>query len=169
MPSARKNGMRKPLVIESEPSPRRTWWHEMSRYHWWVLVVATLGWLFDNMDQRLFVMARTPALRELMPGASDAQIAQYAGYATAIFIVGWATGGLIFGLFGDRWGRTRTMMITILIYALFTGLSALSQQWWDFALYRVLSGIGIGGEFAAGAALVAEVMPSRVRPYALGS
>jgi MFS family permease len=140
------------------------WYSELNRYHWWVLMVATLGWLFDSMDQRLFVLARTPALRELLPGATDAQVAGYAATATSIFIVGWATGGLVFGLFGDRWGRTRTMTITILIYSLFTGLSAVSRSWGDFAAYRFLCGLGIGGEYAAGVALVAEVMPTRARP-----
>jgi MFS family permease len=140
----------------------------MTGYHWGVLVVATLGWLFDSMDQRLFVLARTPALRELLPHATEAQVADYAGYATTIFILGWATGGLVFGLFGDRWGRTRTMMLTILLYSLFTGLSALAVSWQDFALYRFLCGMGIGGEYAAGVALIAEVMPDRARPYCLG-
>jgi len=149
-------------------SAPRTWWREMTGYHWWVLLVATLGWLFDSMDQRLFVLARTPALRALLPQASEAQVASYAGYATTIFILGWATGGLVFGLFGDRWGRTRTMMLTILLYSLFTGLSALAVGWQDFALYRFLCGMGIGGEYAAGVALVAEVMPDRARPYCLG-
>jgi MFS family permease len=158
-----------PLSAASTPSETRPWWRELNGYHWWVLAVATLGWLFDGMDQRLFILARTPALRDLVPAASAGQLADYAGYATAIFIVGWATGGLVFGVFGDRWGRTRTMMLTILIYSLFTGLSALAQTWWDFALYRFLCGLGIGGEYAAGVALIAEVMPSRARPYALGS
>lgn len=144
------------------------WWREMTPYHWWVLAVATLGWLFDSMDQRLFVLARTPALRELLPGTSDAELGNHAGYATCIFILGWATGGLVFGLLGDRWGRTRTMMLTILIYSLFTGLSALAQNWWDFTLYRFLCGTGIGGEYAAGVALVAETVPSQARPYCLG-
>jgi len=107
--------------------PDGPWWKEMTGYHWWVLAVATLGWLFDSMDQRLFVLARTPALRELLTNSTDAEIGSYAGYATAIFILGWATGGLIFGFMGDRLGRTRTMMITILVYSMFTGLSALSQ------------------------------------------
>ena len=150
----------------SAPPPH--WWLEMSRYHWWVLLVATLGWLFDSLDQRLFILVRTPALRDLIPGLADAELAQYAGYATAIFIFGWATGGLIFGLMGDRWGRTRTMMITILLYSVFTGLSAFSTSWWDFAAYRFLCGMGIGGEYAAGVALVAEVVPNRARPYCLG-
>jgi MFS family permease len=144
------------------------WWRELTAYHWWVLIVASLGWLFDTMDQRIFVLVRTPALQELLRGESLAVINQYAGYATTIFILGWATGGLIFGLFGDRWGRTRTMMITILFYSLFTGLSAFSRAWWDFAFYRFLTGMGVGGEFAAGVALVAEVMPVRARPYCLG-
>jgi MFS family permease len=140
----------------------------MNRYHWWVLAVATLGWFFDSMDQRLFVLARTPALRQLLPEVSEAELGNYAGYATAIFILGWATGGLVFGLFGDRWGRARTMMVTILIYSLFTGLSALAQTWWDFAVFRFLCGMGIGGEYAAGVALVAETVPARARPYCLG-
>jgi MFS family permease len=148
--------------------PNIPWWRELTRYHWWVLIVAALGWLFDTMDQRIFVLARTPALTDLMPGMSDDARSQYAAYATSIFILGWATGGLVFGLFGDRWGRTRTMMITILVYSLFTGLSALSRTWLEFALYRFLAGTGVGGEFAAGVALVAEVMPSRARPYCLG-
>jgi MFS family permease len=140
----------------------------MTGSHWWVLLVATLGWLFDSMDQRLFVLARTPALREMLAGAGDAEVAEYAGYTTAIFILGWASGGLVFGLLGDRWGRVRTMMATILLYSLFTGLSALAVRWWDFALYRFLCGMGIGGEYAAGVALVAETMPERARPYCLG-
>jgi MFS family permease len=144
------------------------WWQEMTGHHWWVLLVATLGWLFDSMDQRLFVLARTPALRQLLPQATEAEVTSYAGYATTIFILGWATGGLVFGLFGDRWGRTRIMMLTILLYSLFTGLSALATGWLDFALYRFLCGMGIGGEYAAGVALIAEVMPDRARPYCLG-
>jgi MFS family permease len=153
---------------ENTREVERPWWQELTRYHWWVLIVAALGWLFDTMDQRIFVLARTPALKDLLPGTPDAVVGQYAGYATAIFILGWATGGLVFGLFGDRWGRTRTMMITILVYSVFTGLSALSRSWLDFAFYRFLTGMGVGGEFAAGVALVAEVMPSRARPYCLG-
>jgi MFS family permease len=154
-----------PAASSDAPKP---WWAELTRYHLWVLIVAALGWLFDTMDQRIFVLARGPALKELLPTELSSAQDVYASYATAIFIVGWATGGLVFGMFGDRWGRTRTMMITILVYSVFTGLSALSQTWWDFALYRFLAGMGVGGEFAAGAALVAEVMPTRARPYALG-
>jgi MFS family permease len=108
-------------------------------------------------------------MAELLPGTpTQSTIDQYGGYATSIFLMGWAIGGLIFGVMGDRIGRAKTMMVTILMYSLFTGLSALSKGFWDFALYRFLTGMGVGGEFAVGVALVAEVMPHRARPYCLG-
>ncbi len=71
-------------------------------------------------------------------------------------------------MLGDRIGRAKTMMMTILLYSLFTGLSALSVGVYDFALYRFLTGLGVGGEFAVGVALVAEVMPAKARPFTLG-
>jgi MFS family permease len=145
------------------------WYRGLTRYHWFVLAVAALGWLFDTMDQQLFNLARRPALEELLRGTSSGtQVDRYASYATAIFIVGWATGGLIFGIMGDRIGRAKTMLLTILIYSAFTGLSAFSRGWLDFALYRFLTGLGVGGEFAVGVALVAEVMPDYARSHALG-
>ncbi len=147
------------LPADSDLSTNQPWWSDLNGYHWFVLAMAALGWLFDTMDQQLFVLVRTPALRELL--GPNANLTLYGSWATAIFIAGWATGGLIFGLFGDRFGRARTMMLTILVYSVFTGLSALSRQWWDFAVYRFLTGMGVGGEFAAGVSLVAEVMPSR--------
>jgi len=156
----------KPL---DDPNDRRPWYKLLNRYHWFVLVVAALGWLFDTMDQQLFNLARTPAITELLgSGAAKTKIDAYGAYATSIFIVGWATGGLFFGILGDRIGRARVMLLTILLYSLFTGLSALSVGVWDFALYRFLTGLGVGGEFAVGVALVAEVMPDRARTHALG-
>jgi MFS family permease len=153
----------------------RSWWRELNSYHWFVLTVAALGWLFDTMDQQLFALARVDAMRDLLgdvipsPGTElrDA-IAKHSGYATSIFLLGWATGGIIFGILGDRFGRAKTMMLTILLYSLCTGLSAFSTGFADFAFYRFLTGLGVGGEFAVGVALVAEVMPTSARPYALG-
>lgn len=148
------------------------WWKLLNRYHWFVFTVAALGWIFDCLDQQLFNLARVPAMRELLSvdGApADKQtIIAYGGYATSIFLIGWATGGLFFGVLGDRVGRAKTMMLTVLLYSIFTGLSALSTGFWDFAFYRFLTGLGVGGEFAVGVALVAEVMPNRARPYTLG-
>jgi len=146
------------------------WYTGLTRYHWFVLIVCSLGWLFDTMDQQLFLLGRTPALTALLAeGTPPAEINRYGGYATAIFMLGWATGGLIFGVLGDRWGRAKTMLLAIIVYSAFTGLSALSTTWWDFSIYRFLTGMGVGGEFAAGVALVAEVMPDRARPYALAT
>src|SRR5258707_413268 len=145
------------------------WYRELTRYHWFVLVVAALGWLFDTMDQQLFNLARKPAVTHLIHASpGDLDIDKYAGYATTIFMVGWALGGLAFGILGDRIGRAKTMLLTILLYSLFTGLSALSTGFYDFAFYRFLTGLGVGGEFAVGVSLVAEVMPDRARPFALG-
>ncbi len=147
---------------------RAPWYHELTRYHWFVLFVCALGWLFDCLDQQLFVLARQPAMRSLLHTSDPELIQRYGGYATSTFLLGWATGGLFFGVLGDRIGRAKTMLITILMYSLFTGLSALSVSVWDFAAYRFLTGLGVGGEFAVGVALVAEVMPDHARPYALG-
>ncbi|MDA0835941.1 MAG: MFS transporter [Planctomycetota bacterium] len=148
------------------------WYKELTRYHWYVLIVAALGWLFDTMDQQLFVLARVPALTELMTvdGVKPdiTMVSEKSGLVTAIFLIGWASGGLAFGALGDRIGRAKTMVLTILAYSLFTGLSALSVGFWDFAFYRFLTGLGVGGEFAVGVSLVAEVMPDRARPFALG-
>lgn len=148
------------------------WYKELNRYHWFVLGVSALGWLFDCLDQQLFILARPAAMKELLPQLEDpvamkASIQVYGNIATAIFLAGWASGGLFFGILGDRWGRAKTMIVTILLYSLFTGLSAISVGFWDFAFYRFLTGLGVGGEFAVGVALVAEVMPARARPYTL--
>jgi len=149
------------------------WYKELTRYHWFVLLVAALGWLFDTMDQQLFTLARRPAMLELLhvhagDPNSAALVNTYAGYSTSIFMIGWAVGGVLFGILGDRIGRVKTMLISILGYSAFTGLSVLSTGVWDFSAYRFLTGLGVGGEFAVGVALVAEVMPNRARPYALG-
>jgi MFS family permease len=149
------------------------WWKELTRYQWFVFIVASLGWLFDTMDQQLFILARQPAITQLIGAtqgdpSSAGKVAEATGIATTIFIVGWAIGGLIFGVLGDRIGRVKTMMITILLYSAFTGLSAFSTGVRDFAFYRFLTGLGVGGEFAVGVSLVAEVMSDRARPFALG-
>ncbi len=143
------------------------WWHGLNRYHWFVFIVASLGWLFDCLDQQLFTLSRMPAMKALLPEGRDPIL--WGGYATSIFLAGWATGGLVFGALGDRIGRAKTMMLTILIYSLCTGLSALSTSFWDFAFYRFITGLGVGGEFAVGVALLAEVMPARSRSGALGA
>src|SRR4029079_18806064 len=130
-------------------------------YHWLLLVLFSCGWLFDCMDQRLFILARESALRELLAG--DPQTAQsiktLSGYATTSMILGWATGGIIFGMMSDRLGRVKTMMVTLVIYSGFTGLSGLAQSWVDFTIYRFLVGLGVGGMFRAETPAVAATRP----------
>ena len=103
-----------------------TAWHkELDRYQWRVFIAATMAWLFSTMVQRLFVLARGPALRALLPAeVTAADVTWYSGVATAIFMIGWAAGGLFFGVLADRWGRARTMLLTIALYSVFTGFSA---------------------------------------------
>ncbi len=158
----------------ADPNDKRPWWRLLNKYHWFVLIVAALGWLFDCLDQQLFILARPAAMADLVtgsPGEDPAVVErsrkQAGDIATSIFIAGWACGGLVFGMLGDRIGRAKTMMLTILIYSAFTGLSSFSTSPWDFAIYRFLTGLGVGGEFAVGVTLVAEVMPNLARPYAL--
>jgi MFS family permease len=144
-----------------------------TRYQWFVLFVAWLGWVFDAMDATIYALVLHPALHELLGGPGGGAVSQeaigwYGGIIFSVFLVGWAIGGVVFGVVADRWGRTRTLVITILIYALFTGAAALSNTWWQLASFRFLTALGIGGEWAAGAALVAEVWPEEKRAKAAG-
>jgi MFS family permease len=143
----------------------------VTRYHWLVVIIASCGWLFDCMDQRIFILARESALRELLAGDPQAvtSIKTHAGYATTSMILGWATGGIIFGMMSDRLGRVKTMVLTLLIYSGFTGLSGFATSWVDFTIYRFLVGLGVGGMFGAATTLVAESVPGQFRAVALGS
>src|SRR4026207_1126105 len=93
---------------ESEASPAasiqpaRPWWKTLNRYHWFVFAMASLAWLFDCLDQQLFIIARNPGISHFLKGAAPELLKQWGGFATAIFVAGWATGGLIFGAVGDR-------------------------------------------------------------------
>lgn len=151
----------------SLPSSSDPWWKQLNSYHWFVFIVASLAWLFDCLDQQLFLLARGSAMKALLPQGWDAKL--YGGYATSIFVAGWATGGLIFGSVGDRIGRAKTLTLTVLIYSLCTGLSAFSKGWIDFAVYRFLTGLGVGGVFGLAVALVADTLPDNARAGALGS
>jgi MFS family permease len=139
----------------------------LTRQHYVVLVSAFLGWMFDSMDLNLFTLVLFPSVRELL-GVSDARvIAQTGSLIMAIKLLCWGIGGVLFGVVADRIGRSRTMVITILIYAGFTGLSGLAQTWWQLAILQAIAGFGIGGEWAAGAALIAESWPEERRARAM--
>jgi MFS family permease len=150
-------------------------------YHWLVVVIASCGWLFDCMDQRIFTLAREPALRDVVTAEAAARdipqlsqddrektVKSWGGWATGIMMIGWATGGIIFGIMSDRWGRVRTMVVTLLVYSGFTGLSGIARTPYEFVAFRFLVGLGVGGMFGAATTLVAESVPGRVRAVALG-
>jgi len=155
-----------PADTTSADASNRPWWCELTRYHWFVFSMAALAWMFDCLDQQLFILARSAAMKSLLAPGLDAN--KYGSIATAIFVAGWATGGLIFGSVGDRIGRAKTLTLTVLMYSVFTGLSALSQGWVDFAIYRFITGLGVGGVFGLAVALIADSLPDRSRAGALG-
>ncbi len=158
--------MSQPVVVSQNQVP---WYRLLNGYHWFVFTVCTLGWLFDCLDQQLFNASRKPAMIELLrTDPSDPQVDAWATYSTSLLLAGWATGGILFGILGDRIGRARTMIMTILCYSLFTGLTAFAVSVYDFILYRFLCGLGVGGQFGLGVSLVAEALPDKARPPALG-
>ena len=151
----------------------RSWREGVTRYQWLVLFVAWLGWVFDSMDATIYALVMHPALHDLLRTPGDGPVSTdvigwYGGIIFSIFLIGWAVGGVLFGVVADNFGRTKTLVFTILIYAVFTGMAALSRTWWELALFRFLTALGIGGEWAAGAALVAEVWPEERRAQAAG-
>ncbi|MBX3121609.1 MAG: MFS transporter [Nitrospira sp.] len=150
------------------------WMHGVTTYQWLVLFVAWLGWVFDAMDATIYAIVLHPALHELLQAGATGgevtseQIGWYGGIVFSVFLIGWALGGIGFGMAADYFGRTKTLIATILIYAVFTGLAALAQEWWHLAIYRFLTALGVGGEWAAGAAIVAETWPEEKRSRAAG-
>ncbi len=139
----------------------------LSATQWRSGTAAWLGWLFDGLDMHLFTLVAIPFVAELMGGlaTSDTAVKSNAAWIQASFLVGWALGGACFGLIGDRLGRSRTLVLTILTYAIFTGLGYFAQTWLQLAGFRFLAALGIGGEWAVGAALLAETWPRAWRPW----
>ncbi len=144
---------------------------ELTPMQWKSGLAAWLGWLFDGLDGYLYILVATPFVAQLL-GITDLKskanlesVNHHAAYIQAAFLVGWALGGAVFGWIGDRFGRTRTISLTILTYAAFTGLSAFAVNWEMLLVFRFLAALGIGGEWAAGSSLIAETWPRRWRPW----
>lgn len=140
----------------------------LTRYQWTVLFAAWLGWGFDIFDSLLFNYVAPnaiPTLLDLEIGSAAARTATlyWTGLLTAIFLVGWAAGGVLFGPISDRYGRKRVLLLTMVLYALGTALCAFVTSIEQLILCRVIASLGIGGEWAAGCALVAEVVPEDQR------
>ena len=142
----------------------KAWYAEISRYQWLVLIIASLGWVFDVFEGQVFVASMQEAMPSLLPTDTDqGTISFYNNIALASFLAGGALGGVLFGVVSDRIGRTRAMMLTILVYSLFTCLTAAAQTWWHMAVLRFFVALGVGGEWAVASAMVAEEIPARAR------
>lgn len=131
--------------------------------NWHALAATSLGIMFDALDASIYVIAMHPALAELLQTKNDAQIGFYGSLILATFMIGWAIGGVAFGAFADRFGRTKAMIWSILLYACCTGLCALSHSWQELAVYRFFVGFGIGGEISIGVVVLAESWKGRGR------
>ncbi len=141
----------------------------LHRNQWMVLVAAFLGWMFDGLEQGVFPLVARPALQDLLGVQADKDLGLWMGGITALFLVGAACGGLVFGWLGDRVGRVRAMIVSVLAYSLFTGCSYFAQAPWQLGLFRFLAALGMGGEWSLGVALVMECWPEKHRPILAGA
>ena len=135
---------------------------------WLVLAAAFLGWMFDGVEMGLFPLIARPALQDLMGVTGDARVGQWNGYLIAAFMLGAASGGLVFGWLGDKIGRVRGMALSILVYSIFTGLCYFVTAPWQLFILRFIAALGMGGQWALAVALVMECWPDRFRPILAG-
>ncbi len=148
------------------------WRTEISRAQWLVLAGTTLGWGLDGFAGSLYILVLGPAMGELLPNSGvapgPASIGYYGGLTVALFLIGWATGGILFGVLADYFGRTRVLSVGILTYAVFSALAAFADTWWQLGILRFIAGLGSGVEAPVGAALIAETWRNRFRARAGG-
>ena len=140
---------------------------ELSAAQWRSGLAAWLGWTFDGLDMHLYTLVALPFVAELLGGlkTTDERVGRYSSIIQGAFMLGWALGGGFFGRIGDRLGRSRALSLTVLTYALFTGLSFFARTWWHLLIFRFLAALGIGGEWAVGASLLSETWPRQWRPW----
>ena len=157
-------------MSQSDPAAQPARAETLSPQQWRSGIAAWLGWLFDGLDMHLYTLVAAAFVAQLVmvdnPG--DPLVKQYSSWIQAAFLIGWALGGGFFGRLGDKLGRSKALSLTILTYALFTGLSFFCQTWWQLMICRFLAALGIGGEWAVGASLLSETWPKRWRPWIAG-
>jgi MFS family permease len=164
------------MTLTVEPPPPQRWYQGVTRYQWLVLIVASLGWVFDAFEGQLYNITRGDMLPDLLrhadPGISGAALNSavqvWGERFLGIFLIGGTLGGWIFSSLADKWGRKPVMALTILFYSVFSGMTAFATELWHVGTLRFLVAMGVGGEWAVGAALVAEVFPKHARERAGG-
>ncbi|MCA1685818.1 MAG: MFS transporter [Planctomycetia bacterium] len=155
--------------MQRSPSPPTPWYAGVRREQWLVLAIASAGWVFDAFEGQVFNITRGQMLAELLgTGGGPRDVRRWGDLFLAVFLVGGTVGGVLFGTLADRLGRKPTMAATILFYSVFSGLTYFATELWHVAVLRFLVALGVGGEWAVAAALVAEVFPTRSRAHASG-
>ena len=140
----------------------------IGRAAWLALAAAFLGWMFDGFEMGLFPLVARPALTDLLGPARKESVGLWINVMSAVFLVGAATGGVVFGWLGDRIGRVRAMTLSVLTYAIFMGLCGLSRSVSEVVVFRFTASLGMGGEWSLGVALVMEIWPNRSRGWIAG-
>lgn len=143
------------------------WYREVTSYQWLVLAIASAGWIFDVYEGQIFNITRNQMLTDIL-GSESANVSKYGDMFLGIFLFGGTVGGLAAGTLADRYGRKPIMVATILFYSIFSGLTYFATDLWQVALLRFLVAMGVGGEWAVAASLVAEVFPAKARAQASG-
>lgn len=155
--------------MDTPTADSRPWYAGVTGYQWLVLIIASAGWVFDTFEGQIFNITRDQMLEDVLgTAASPESIKRWKDLLLAPFLVGGALGGVVFGMLGDRIGRKPTMALTILFYSVFSGLTYFATELWQIGTLRFLVALGVGGEWAVAAAIVAEVFPARARAHASG-
>jgi MFS family permease len=156
-------GASEPVIARAEAKSLR----DLSPAQWKSGIAAWLGWLFDGLDMHLYGLVAAPFVAHLIntTDLKSRDVTDKTSWIQASFLVGWALGGGFFGRVGDLIGRSRALSLTILVYAAFTGLSFFAQTWWQLLIFRFISALGIGGEWAVGSALLSETWPRKWGPW----
>ena len=145
------------------------WYRGVTRYQWLVVLIASAGWVFDAFEGQLFNVTRTQMLADILRVAPDhPDIRRWGDIFLGVFLIGGTLGGVGFGWLGDRWGRRPTMVVTILFYSIFSGLTYFADSLWHIGVLRFFVAMGVGGEWAVAAALVAEIVPPHARAQMSG-
>ncbi len=155
-------------TLEYQPQQTQPWYAQVTRYQWLVLIIASAGWVFDVFEGQLFNITRGDMLRQLLAGADDKTQKWWGDLVLAGFLLGGTVGGILFGNLADRFGRKPAMIASIIFYSVFSALTYFATNIWHVAILRFLVGLGVGGEWAVAAALVAEVFPAQARARAGG-
>lgn len=151
-----------------EPDDKRPWYSGITRYQWVVLIIASAGWIFDVYEGQIFNITRDQMLADIL-GSRGADVKRYGDLFLGIFLLGGTVGGLAAGSLADQYGRRPIMILTILMYSVFSGLTYFATELWHIAILRFLVAMGVGGEWAVAASLVSEVFPPRARAHASGT